>query len=117
MGGLGAVCGRLEPGLAFDAILVDARPAPGLGAAPYEARELVGGSAEGAVRPPEELLERFLNLGDDRNVAAVFVAGRCVVGIGDGLGMTAADTCLGGRERSRSPTLVAQKFAAAVGHS
>jgi len=77
--GLGSVCGRLEKGFAFDALVVEAAP-KGIGLPPYEATELVGGEEDGPVLVPDALLERYLNLGDDRNVVAVFVAGRRVVG-------------------------------------
>merc|ERR1711972_921098 len=65
-------CGRLRQGFVFDAILVDAAPA-GVSSA-YEATDFPReGQRRTPVLEPIKLLERFLNLGDDRNVVAVFV--------------------------------------------
>lgn len=54
--------GTLQPGLEFDALLVDG----GCGAA-YDAFQPCA---------PEEAVEKFLNLGDDRHVRQVWVQGR-----------------------------------------
>ncbi len=63
--GLGADLGALRPGALFDALLVDSEAAGG----PFD------------VFPGDSLLQRFekfVNLGDDRNVAGVWVGGRRV---------------------------------------
>ncbi|XP_013868015.1 guanine deaminase [Austrofundulus limnaeus] len=65
--------GNFEVGKDFDALRVNV-------AAPGGPIDLI--QSDG----PKILLEKFLNLGDDRNIVEVFVAGRKVVPFTDGLG-------------------------------
>ncbi|WIA23628.1 hypothetical protein OEZ85_000333 [Tetradesmus obliquus] len=58
-------------GMAFDALLIDA----GLPGGPFDVLQAAGEE----VKQPLLLLEQFLNCGDDRNIAEVYVQGRrCV---------------------------------------
>jgi len=59
--------GAIEPGFAFDALVVD----PNAEDSPFD---LFGWEK------PEQVAEKFIMAGDDRNVTAVFVNGKCVSG-------------------------------------
>ena len=67
--GLGSTVGTFDVGKRFDAIVLDASATRCL-------RPYAGGVAEDA----EDLLHKLLTLADDRNISAVFVGGRQVVG-------------------------------------
>lgn len=58
--------GNFEVGKEFDALLIDTEAKD----SPFEVFSNIS---------KEEMLQRFLYLGDDRNIKAVYVAGRCVV--------------------------------------
>ncbi|KAM5193068.1 guanine deaminase [Mantella aurantiaca] len=60
------ITGNFEVGKEFDALLID----PEAVDSPFEVFSAI---------PKEEMIQRFLYLGDDRNIKAVYVAGRRVV--------------------------------------
>ncbi|XP_018417769.1 PREDICTED: guanine deaminase [Nanorana parkeri] len=60
------ITGNFEVDKEFDALLID----PEAIDSPFEVFYDI---------PKEEIIQRFLYLGDDRNISAVYVAGRCVV--------------------------------------
>ena len=62
--GLEKICGTLEPGKAFDALRVDTRNAAAFDLFP----------ADTAM----DAFQKFINLGDDRNIKAVWVGGKLV---------------------------------------
>ena len=62
--GLEATCGTLEVGKAFDALRVDTRNAAAFDVFPADS--------------PMDAFQKFVNLGDDRNVKAVWVGGKLV---------------------------------------
>lgn len=64
--GLHNTVGNFEAGKQFDALVVDPR-------APQSPFDLNGSESR------KEVFEKFLFLGDDRNIVNVFVKGRCVV--------------------------------------
>ncbi|CAM9238071.1 unnamed protein product [Choristocarpus tenellus] len=72
--GLGEVVGNFLPGKQFDAIVVDptADRGEGHGSSPYDLFPELGQGMQAA-------FEKFLFLGDDRNIWEVFVAGKKVV--------------------------------------
>ncbi|KIJ41896.1 hypothetical protein M422DRAFT_68111 [Sphaerobolus stellatus SS14] len=73
--------GSLEPGKAFDALLVDLRPETGNPNLWWDEHE--EGEAGVDKDPGHELqdfLEKFFFCGDDRNIAEVYVQGRMVAG-------------------------------------
>lgn len=63
--GLGGALGTFDVGKAFDAVVLTAEPT---------VLQFPGGAAEA----PEDVLQKILLLGDDRNVREVFVGGRSV---------------------------------------
>ena len=62
--GLEKTCGTLEVGKAFDALRVDTRNAAAFDAFPADT--------------PMDIFQKFVNLGDDRNIKAVWVGGKLV---------------------------------------
>ncbi|KAG9486772.1 hypothetical protein GDO78_006911 [Eleutherodactylus coqui] len=60
------IIGNFEVGKEFDALLIN----PDAKDSPFEVFSHI---------PKEEMLQKFLILGDDRNIKAVYVAGRCTV--------------------------------------
>ena len=62
--GLEKTCGSLEPGMAFDALRVDTRNAAAFDVFPADT--------------PMDAFQKFVNLGDDRNIKAVWVGGKLV---------------------------------------
>lgn len=62
--GIEQVCGTLETGKAFDALRVDTRNAAAFDVFPADT--------------PMDAFQKFINLGDDRNIKAVWVGGKLV---------------------------------------
>lgn len=62
--GLEKTCGTLEVGKAFDALRVDTRHAAAFDVFPADT--------------PMDIFQKFVNLGDDRNIKAVWVGGKLV---------------------------------------
>ncbi|DBA75076.1 TPA: hypothetical protein ACH3X1_010409 [Trebouxia sp. C0004] len=62
--GLEKICGTLEVGKAFDALRVDTRNAAAFDVFPADT--------------PMDIFQKFVNLGDDRNIKAVWVGGKLV---------------------------------------
>jgi guanine deaminase len=95
--GLGHACGNFQPGKQFDALLVDLAPPPAAAAAAAPAAAESPSSSSSSSPSPmlqrsvgpvdlfegmdsaSEMFQKFLYLGDDRNIASVFVDGRQVV--------------------------------------
>jgi guanine deaminase len=67
--------GSFKTGKSFDALLVDIRTSTGNPA--LWAEDAVPGLD---TQPLESKLERFMFCGDDRNIAKVYVQGRCIGG-------------------------------------
>ena len=62
--GLEKTCGTLEVGKSFDALRVDTRNAAAFDVFPADT--------------PMDIFQKFVNLGDDRNIKAVWVGGKLV---------------------------------------
>jgi len=73
--------GRLDAGFAFDALLVSLPPCRA-----WDAPRRPFAASRVDVWPtdkPIDLLQKFLHVGDDRDIAEVYVQGRCVVRRGE----------------------------------